>query len=104
MKPMEKIILAERQANDVIEEAKIYQTTLIEKTKKKSLEKASELLALAKKEKEEIEIETKKVLTKNEEDFRLELKKEETKLLKSITKKKSELVELIIKEVKNRDR
>lgn len=101
---MEKIILAERQANDVIEEAKIYQTTLIEKTKKKSLEKASELLALAKKEKEEIEIETKKVLTKNEEDFRLELKKEETKLLKSITKKKSELVELIIKEVKNRDR
>ncbi|MDY0100780.1 MAG: hypothetical protein WCZ47_03825 [Bacilli bacterium] len=104
MKPMEKIILAERQANALIEDAKIYQENLLEKTKQKSTEKANELLSLAKKEKEEIEAKTKKIIEEKKEAFQANLNKEQTKLLQSITKKKVELANIVTKEVYHRDR
>lgn len=104
MKPMEKIILAERQANALIEDAKIYQENLLEKTKQKSTEKANELLSLAKKEKEEIETKTKKIIEEKKEAFQANLNKEQTKLLQSITKKKVELANIVTKEVYHRDR
>ncbi|MFA5687165.1 MAG: hypothetical protein WC963_03785 [Bacilli bacterium] len=101
---MEKIILAERQANALIEDAKIYQENLLEKTKQKSTEKANELLSLAKKEKEEIEAKTKKIIEEKKEAFQANLNKEQTKLLQSITKKKVELANIVTKEVYHRDR
>ncbi len=104
MEAMKKIVEVERQANSLVTEARVYKTMLLNQTKKRAEEEASNVLAKAEaaaaQRKEETDLKTAEISEKLTSD----LKQMAHDIEKQVADKKTKLIEQLIKEVSDSDR